>query len=89
MKNLKRSFCVYSPEAHGLTTGSNNGNYAEYIDFKIESNKYFIKYSTSADGDMFPYSEWEEVTAERYTKEISQAGFEEAKENKLYNSIHE
>jgi len=83
MENLKRSFCVYLPEAHGFTTGSNNGNYAEYIDFKIESGKYYIKYSTSGDGDISPHTDWAEVTAERYAKEIAQAGWCEARERKM------
>lgn len=83
MGKLERSICVYLPEAHGFQTGSNNGNYRLDIHFRIEDGKYYIKDSSSGDGDVFPYSEWEEVTAEEYAKKISQAGWEEAREYKL------
>ncbi|MGI6078866.1 MAG: hypothetical protein ACOYCB_12070 [Fastidiosipilaceae bacterium] len=87
MNNFEISFTVYLPEAHGFQTGSNNGNYAEYVDFKIDSGKYYIRYSTSGDGDIFPYPNWEQVTPDEFAQKIAQARAKEDEESRLLSSL--
>lgn len=79
---FEKTFTTYKPESHGLQTGSNNGNYAQYTDLRMEDGKFYIKYSSSGDGDMFPYPEWEEVTAEEFFNQYEKAAVEEHEEYK-------
>lgn len=90
MTNIfKKSFCVYDPEADGFRVGSNNGNYAEYVEFKIENGKFYIKDSTSGDGDVFPFSEWEEVNVEQFFEEYEKACIQDYQEQERLENYRE
>jgi hypothetical protein len=85
MNNI--SFCIYLPEAHGFRTSSNGGNYAEYVDFKIDSGKYYIRYSSSGDGDIFPYPDWEQIAPDEFVRKMAQARAKEDEESRLFDSL--
>ena len=70
---MKKTITTYLPENHGLTTGSNNGNYREDACFKNQDGKHYLKITTSGDGDIFPHAEWQEVTPEHFTAAIKAA----------------
>ena len=80
---FEKSFCTYDPEAHGLRTGSNNGNYEEHANFRYKDNKFYVKYTSSGDGDMFSYPDWEEVTPEEFLAAYEKAVIEEYEESNL------
>lgn len=80
-------FTTYSPEARGLQSGSNNGNYTEWTEFKYDDGKFYVKHSTSGDGDVYPWPQWEEVTPEKFFTEFEQAVIEEYRELQLPKDI--
>ena len=81
------SFCVYLPEAHGFQTGGNNGNYAEYMEFKVDSGECFVRYSTSGDGDIFPYPNWEQIAPDEFVQKMALARAKEEEEYRLLDSL--
>lgn len=76
-------FQIYIPEAHGFKSGSNNGNYAEFAEFKIQEGRCFKRISNSGDGDMFEYPEWNEFNKNTFFKMITIARKLEEEEIKL------
>lgn len=78
-----KSFEVYTPEAYGFRRGMNNGHYARWVEFKVEDGKYYIKYSSSGDGDMFPFPGWEEVELEEFLDSFESAAIAAYEEEKL------
>ena len=84
---FEKTFCIYSPEAHGFQTGSNNGNYAEHISFRYQEGKFHIKSYNSAEGDLLPWVEWEEVSAAEFLSGVVKAAVDEERELKEVGSL--
>ena len=80
-----KSFEIYTPEAHGFSRGLNNGHYAEWVEFKIEEGRYYVKYSSSGDGDIFPFAEWEEVDIIEFFDSFESAAIAAHEEEKLWD----
>lgn len=72
--------CTYNPENRGLITGSNNGNYAEYTEFRREGEKFEVRYTDTSNGDMTPYPEWQAVTEEEFFRIYEAAVIESYKD---------
>lgn len=75
---LEKEFTTYCPENHGQETGSNNGNYAQHANFRADNEgRYFVKHSSSGDGDMFPHQGWEEKSFPAWLGAFVEAAIEE------------
>jgi uncharacterized protein YfbU (UPF0304 family) len=71
---FEKRVVIYSPEAHGFQTGSNNGNYEESVRFMIsKSGRYYLKFESSSDGDMSSFPSWEKVTPEEWVAHLELA----------------
>lgn len=84
MKKIK--YITYIPEARGYKTGSNNGNYEEWIEFIIRDNKHLIKYCCSGDGDIYEYPSWEETTESHYYELMEECREQEERELELMSN---
>lgn len=72
-----KKFIVYSPESEGYVSGRNNGHYTEYAEFRYDAGRFCVRYSSSGDGDMFPWPEWEEVSPEEFFESYEAAVVDE------------
>jgi hypothetical protein len=72
-----KKFIVYSPESEGFTSGRNNGHYTEYAEFRYDAGRFCVRYSSSGDGDIFPFPEWEELSPEEFFESYEAAVVDE------------